>query len=290
MAAPSAVNQCPPELLSLVFAHVYFAGLAPSPSSLDPLIAVDDAVPTALPSSYPAAHWPESTARKTLATACLVSRAWYDASKPWLWHRVEVRLPRSWMALVEELAGGDDDEVLDEEDAALLVDQTIQDAETVAWAAQSLAGGQSASPDMMRELHGRLLASLSYPDSSIPPDLLSPPATRDPSPRRIRAKSKSPARWKLMRTISNAMQNVMEQHSPGVYGASLFSSPARLFSSTFATILVPAPHDPHPGRFVRHLDFNHFRTIGMRRSLEEGVTGRFVTGGRLLALLKVGRN
>lgn len=55
-------------------------------------------------------------------------------------------------------------------------------------------------------------------------------------------------------------------------------------------IAVPTPHDPHPGRFVRHLDFNHFRTIGMRRSLEEGVTGRFVTGGRLLALLKVRRN
>lgn len=46
-------------------------------------------------------------------------------------------------------------------------------------------------------------------------------------------------------------------------------------------------HDPRPGRFVRHLDFNHFRTIGMRRSVEEGVNSRFVTGTRLEALLKV---
>ncbi|KAF7796627.1 hypothetical protein EIP86_007809 [Pleurotus ostreatoroseus] len=177
------------------------------------------------------------------------------------------------MALVEELVGGDEEEVLDEQDTALLVGQTIQDAEQVALAAQTLMEGPSARPEeIARELHGRLLASLSIPDSSIPPELLSPPATRDPSPRRIRAKSKSPARWKLMRTISNAMQDVMEQHSPGVYEN--------------ATIAVPAPHDPHPGRFVRHLDFNHFRTIGMRRSLEEGVTGRFVTGGRLSALLK----
>lgn len=50
---------------------------------------------------------------------------------------------------------------------------------------------------------------------------------------------------------------------------------------------MPTPQDPHPGRFIRHLDFTHFRTIGMRRSLEEGVTGRFVTGERLLAILKV---
>jgi hypothetical protein len=35
------------------------------------------------------------------------------------------------------------------------------------------------------------------------------------------------------------------------------------------------------------MDFNHFRTIGMRRSVEEGVTRRFVTGERVEALLKV---
>jgi len=50
---------------------------------------------------------------------------------------------------------------------------------------------------------------------------------------------------------------------------------------------VPAPHDPRPGRFVRHLDFNHFRTIGMRRSVDEGVNSRFVTGERVEAVLKV---
>jgi len=38
---------------------------------------------------------------------------------------------------------------------------------------------------------------------------------------------------------------------------------------------------------VRHLDFNHFRTIGMRRSVEEGVNSRFVTGDRVQAVLKV---
>ena len=51
--------------------------------------------------------------------------------------------------------------------------------------------------------------------------------------------------------------------------------------------LVPTLHDSRPGRFVQHIDFNHFRTIGMRRSVEEDTTSRFVTGERVEALLKV---
>jgi hypothetical protein len=47
------------------------------------------------------------------------------------------------------------------------------------------------------------------------------------------------------------------------------------------------PYDPRPGRHIYHLDFNHFRSIGMRRSIDEGVNSRFVTGDRLEAVLKV---
>lgn len=57
------------------------------------------------------------------------------------------------------------------------------------------------------------------------------------------------------------------------------------FSETFP--LVPTPRDPRPGRFVQHIDFNHFRTIGMRRSVEDGANSRFVTSERLEAILKV---
>jgi hypothetical protein len=46
-------------------------------------------------------------------------------------------------------------------------------------------------------------------------------------------------------------------------------------------------HDRRPGRFVRYLDFNHFRTIGMRRLVGECFNNRFVTGERLEAILKV---
>jgi hypothetical protein len=48
------------------------------------------------------------------------------------------------------------------------------------------------------------------------------------------------------------------------------------------------PQDARPGRYILHLDFNHFRTIGLRRSIGEGVHSRFVTGERLELALKVG--
>lgn len=230
--ASSAANQCPSELLSLICAHIFAAGEPPSASSLDPLVQAEDLTPTSQPSSYPAAHWAEPVVRKTLANACLVSHAWYEAAKPWLWQKVEVRLPRSWMALVEELAGGDED-ISDTQPTAFFVGQTIQDVEDAAAAAQSLVEGRRDSvDDLVRELHGKLLATLTGLDGHIPPELLSPPATRDPSPRRIRAKSKSPGRWKIMRTIEDAMLNVVEQNHPGVYSMCplLFTRRRRFYS------------------------------------------------------------
>ncbi|KAF9520831.1 hypothetical protein BS47DRAFT_1374647 [Hydnum rufescens UP504] len=95
------------------------------------------------------------------------------------------------------------------------------------------------------------LCPIDIPSGSVPLDLLTPPASRDPSPARLR--SASPGRWRLIR-------------APGLY--------------------VPTPVDPSPGRHVRHLDFNHFRTIGMRRYVGDGLHSRFVTGQRLDKLLK----
>ncbi|TCD61542.1 hypothetical protein EIP91_008270 [Steccherinum ochraceum] len=259
----SAVAYYPPELLSVICAYVFAAGQLPSSPSLDPLVSEKDSIPTGLPSSYPPANWSDASVRHTLANLCLVNHAWYEAAKPHLWRQVEVRLPRDWLSIVEEVAGGDED--VYDDDTAMMVDQTLQRAKSAALASTSYFGEQM-SDELAKALHEKVLATLSGPDGSIPPELLSPPATRDPSPRRLRQKSKSPARWKLMRSISDAVQNVMEQDHPGLY--------------------VPAPHDPRPGRFIRHIDFNHFRTIGMRRSVEEGVNNRFVTGDRLQAVLK----
>jgi hypothetical protein len=53
------------------------------------------------------------------------------------------------------------------------------------------------------------------------------------------------------------------------------------------TPLVFTPQDTRPARHILHLNFNQFRTIGMRRSVGEGVHSRFVTGERLELALKV---
>ncbi|KAH0832933.1 hypothetical protein J3R83DRAFT_11900 [Lanmaoa asiatica] len=217
----SAVLQYPPELLFTICAHVYAAGLPQSTSSLDPIALGDYGAPTAMPSSMPPGNCPELVVRRTLTNLCLVNHAWYDAAKPWLWHRIEVRLPRSWLALAEEITGGEDQST--EDNTALAVEQSIHAATKAALATTTIPGA-SADENALKKWKESILETLSGPDGSIPPDLLSPPASRDPSPRRLRAKSKSPARWKIMRYISDAVQNVMERNEPGFYGKVTFHS------------------------------------------------------------------
>lgn len=187
---------------------------------------------------------------------------------------MEVRLPRSWLALVAEIAWDYEEETVDH-----VMNKTIQ-------ASVKLAARQRRSVDLAYRLEKTMLQDLQeevVPEDAIPLELLSPMSTREPSPRRIRPKSKSPARWKLMRTISNAIQDVLEQRDPGIYGKFSLS----VYKNVVLIDVVPMPHDPHPGKHIFHLDFNHFRSIGMRRSIDEGVNSRFVTGDRLEAILKV---
>jgi hypothetical protein len=213
------VIQHPPELLLLICAHIYSAGLPAPSSSLDPQVTQEYGVPTALPSSLPPGNWSEPAVRKTLSTLCLVNHSWYEAAKPWLWQKVEVRLPRSWLSFVDEITGGDDEEANDEQHA-LVLERSIQAASNAALA-RSTSMGPAQDELVARQLQECILAELGGPDSSIPPELLSPPPSRDPSPRRLRPKSKSPARWKMMRSISDAVQNAMGISEPGVYGTSL---------------------------------------------------------------------
>ncbi|KAI5122927.1 hypothetical protein M0805_007605 [Coniferiporia weirii] len=258
MHSPCTFDRFPPELFGTICAAVYNAGIPAAVPSLDPVVLDDPSVPTALPSSLPPSHWPEPVARQTLYNLCLVSHAWSDAAKPWLWRKVEVRLPQSWLAFVGELTAGEED--ISEEQ----IDISISRAASAALAIGSL--DLPADEASRKLLHESIIASLSGPDSSIPPELLSPPASREPSPRRLRTKSKSPARWKVMRSINDALQNVVQQDGSGFY--------------------VPAPMDPHPGRHVRRIDFSHFRTIGMRRLTGEAIKHRFVTSERLENTLK----
>ncbi|KAL0954848.1 hypothetical protein HGRIS_003787 [Hohenbuehelia grisea] len=254
-----SVDQYPTEILFAICAHVYVSCLPATPSSLDPLITNHNGIPTELPSAVPPGNWSEVHSRRTLASLCLVNHAWYAAAKPWLWRKLEVRLPRSWLSLVEEIAWDYDESALES-----VCDNAIRAAAKAAFA--STLTGTPADQAATRKLEESILDTINEPDGSLPPELLSPVVSRDPSPRRLRHKSKSPARWKIMRSISDAIQNALDRRQIEVY--------------------VPIPDDPRPGRFVRHLDFNHFRTIGMRRSIEEGVNSRFVTGDRVEAVLK----
>jgi hypothetical protein len=98
------------------------------------------------------------------------------------------------------------------------MDHTIRAAAKAAMASSN--PGSPRDTDEEHRLQKSILDSLEGPETSISPELLSPVASRDPSPRRLRglrAKSESPARWKLLRSISDAIHHVMERREPGVY-------------------------------------------------------------------------
>ncbi|KAG7089756.1 hypothetical protein E1B28_011410 [Marasmius oreades] len=262
--APS--SEYPSELLSKICSYIYSSCLPPTRTSLDPLILSEQTygAPTDLPSSFPQSNWSEHEARHTLANLCLVNHAWYEAAKPWLWRKLEVRLPRTWLSLVDEISWDHQQLTVDQ-----VMEQTVKAAAKVAMSRQRTLLDKDEELDLeecILDSIGIPQDDLPLPDEGIPLELLSPLSSREPSPRRYRHKSKSPARWELVRSISNALQDVFERREPGVH--------------------VPTPNDPSPGRFVQHLDFNHFRTIGMRRSIDEGVNSRFVTGDRVEAVLK----
>ncbi len=207
----SCVDRFPPELLFSICTAVFHAGVPAAVPSLDPVIVSSSDAPTALPSSQPPSQWPEVEARKTLSNLCLVNHAWYEAAKPWLWRKIEVRLPQTWLAFLDEIIGGEDE--MSEEQ----VGRSIQSAANFMLA---MNPSPVSDDETAKKLQESLLVELGGPNSSIPPELLSPPASREPSPRRLRTKSKSPARWKLIWSINDAVHNVlmMEQDASGFYG------------------------------------------------------------------------
>ena len=124
--------------------------------------------------------------------------------------RLEVRLPRTWLALVEQIAWNYEEETLD-----IMMGKTIKAAAEVA--ASTLTACHPGKDAALR-LEESVYSKLEGPDTSIPVDLLSPAASRDPSPRRLRAKSKSPARWKILRSINDAIRDVLKERNPVLYG------------------------------------------------------------------------
>jgi hypothetical protein len=224
----SLISTFPPELLFNVAAVIFYAARPAEPISLDPPVQYDDRFPppTALPSTFPPPIWPETLARKTLASFCLVSKSFYSAAKPWLWRRVEIRLPQTWLSLIDAVV---DPSALTEPmevdegyavpgSVSAAIEQVASKAIAVA-RRSSLGSAPSPDPHAIRE---SIIATLSAPpDESIPPELLTPPTSREPSPRRLQLRAKSPGRWRLLRDISTALQAALSQNVPGLYRASM---------------------------------------------------------------------
>lgn len=162
----STIHDFPQELLEAICAHIFDAGVPSSIASLDPLLGGAPNPPTALPNSFPAAAWTDHYVRKTLASLCTVNKAWHYAAKPWLWRRLEVRLPRSWLCLVDELAGGTDGEA-EAQATALVVEKSLQEAQDAALAARSIFV-KDADSDAAEKLHSDIMAHL---DGSVPPEV-----------------------------------------------------------------------------------------------------------------------
>jgi hypothetical protein len=197
----------PTELLSAIAGHVFAAGLPAPPVSLDP---VD-------PSSSQPGHWSEPVARKTLASMCLVNHACSEAATPWLWRHVHVRLPRSWLALLEQILEAE--EGCEEEEPLEYGFQPM--VGVIADIVKSTTGSEDASmavtvanntAAVLKTVLPALAESSTWPLVSVPPELLSPPASRDPSPRRLRGKSHSPPRWKVIRSL-----NMMDRTEPAFH-------------------------------------------------------------------------
>lgn len=162
----SVLDDVPQELLEAICAHIYYAAVPSFTPSLDPLVSGGSHPPIGLPNSFPAASWTDHAVRKTLVRLCTVNKAWYDAAKPWLWRRLEVRLPRSWLCLVDELAGGADGEA-EAQATALVVEKSLQQAQNAALAARSIFIKDTNS-DTAEKLHSDIMAHL---DGSVPPEV-----------------------------------------------------------------------------------------------------------------------
>lgn len=214
---------------------MYAAALPQPNSSLDPLYTLDSSVslvaPSASPSTLPVAYWSEPASRKTLAALCLVSRTFRGAARPWLWHRLEVNIPRNWLGILDAVCGDDEEEVVGLPQQS--IDHVLHTSDNLAGSSRSRSSTEIK--DINYSIQSLLADSSSSPNASssssdvvmsngligtVPHDLLTPPSSRDPSPARLRLRAASPGRWRFIKA-ANKTVNASE---PGLYGTCAFPS------------------------------------------------------------------
>ncbi|EJU04637.1 hypothetical protein DACRYDRAFT_114009 [Dacryopinax primogenitus] len=302
----SSGARLPTDVLTHIAHHVH-SHLLPPPSnlaSLDPLPTLafppstsTHDIPIALPSTIPSPQWPQWLVFHTLLSLTRTSSAWRTAALPALFSSLQITYPRSWLGLLAIVCGAEPSPTYDshpeldpDSDQALLA-QHLAHAASAAFLITERRARSPSREDTLRL--SALAASIrealvrGSPGYHIPPELLSPPESRESSPsiprgrrpltaeddshppRSPSSSTRSRSRWRLSRRVSDALQDVLRPR--GVY--------------------VPALPDTHPGRFIREVSFAHFRTIHMRLPASTKHTGaggppRFVTPERLLRLLR----
>jgi hypothetical protein len=221
-------SDLPLELLSNVSAAVFWSAQHPPLHTLDPFVPGEHGLDS--PGSQ---CWSEPVMRGTLASLCRVNHACAEVARPWLWRVVQVRLPRDWLALLDQtleeeveedivgnpsLAGSETTASLCSETGVMSVRSSLSSSSSSSW----VPAASSAAPTPVNEFPP--MPSVSFADApgmSIPPELLSPAPSREPSrARRLRSKSRGPARWEVIRQLTHAMETMMHRSEPAYFGRS----------------------------------------------------------------------
>lgn len=218
----------PADVLEAISAAVYAAALPSAATSLDPLYSLsmphNPAPPTASPSTYPAAYWPEPTSRSTLATLCLVSHDFREAARPWLWRRLEINIPRHWLEILDAICGEDEQENSPNSISGMLTENYVKCSRSQAIARtcsgkfKCLPAFSSASGEKTSEEGFDGLSALPVGLGTVPHDLLTPISSRAPSPAGLQLRAASPGRWQFIKAL-----NKLHHSDPGFYGMSLES-------------------------------------------------------------------
>lgn len=212
----------PADVLEAIAAAVYAAALPSAVTSLDPLylLAPSDSIPrTDSPSTYPTAYWPEPVSRKTLATLCLVSKDFREAARQWLWRRLEINAPRSWLGVLDAICGQDEEPENPPNSIATVFTQGSVEGDRSRAITRALAPvcesnhtSIPSSSSTVTEAVPDGVAPLPSGLGSVPHDLLTPPSSRDPSPARLRLRAASPGRWRFIKAVNKIV------HHSGLYG------------------------------------------------------------------------
>lgn len=156
---------------------------------------------------------------------CLVSKDFRSVARPWLWRRLEVNIPRNWLGILDTVCGDEEEaENAPNNISAIITENEPEDTrsravtkalpslpDSIAEVLSSSSSAMSSSSESSSDDHGAGPSGW----GSVPHDLLTPPASRDPSPARLRLRAASPGRWRFIKAVNK----IVHHADPGLYGA-----------------------------------------------------------------------